>query len=223
LLIGRFLDVAVLQPGLQTTLAKSLQAMPQRAALLASAFAVTAAIVDLALLGQGNVAAALDVFILIGASVLAVALLRNSLSDSKAAWGFATAVAFAVTVFVFNEVVPGIARVRSTQAKAAQLQQHYGQSPVMYFARPAHCAALCSEPSSIVSFGPHQMEKVGQFLQQHPEVILVTTPAAADKIRKSLGTAVELTAADARGRLYLAQSRQLPTVRVGAKAGPLVR
>ncbi len=223
LMIGSLLDTTVFAPGVRTMLARNVQRVPKRAALAVSAISVTAATVDLAFIQAGGFGWVLDVFVLVGASVLLVTFSRVSPSGSAATWAFSAAVSLAAMMFVFVDIAPEFSRVRSIHAKAAEQQRQRGQPPVVYFAHRTHSAAFHLGPSRFVRFSPDQLADVGRFLKGHPEVILVTTQDAADSIRSQFGSSVELNAADASGRLYVAHARPLPIVRVGGKDSPRTR
>ncbi len=179
--------------------------------------------VDLILIQHSPLGWALDLLVMAGAGVLLVAFSRAAPAYSKPAWALSAVAALSVMTFVFDDVVPDFSHVRSIHAAAEELHQQRGHPPVMYFARHANSATLHLAPSKFAHFGTDQMADVGQYLQDHSEVILVTTPDGADQIRHEFGTDIDLAAAGGRGRLYVATSHHLPTIRVGAKEGSRLR
>jgi len=219
LLAGRWLDAEVLSRPLPTTLARTVGRIPKTAIVISLFIALAAAIVDLVLSQYGPLGWAADAAVLVGSSVLLVLFLKSPSARPGKAWAVAAAISLAVMVFVFDEIVPEFSRLRSTHAEAQALYQERGRPPVVYFARVAHTAEFHIDPDQLQRFSSSQLKDFEQFLREHPEVIVVTTPESAKTIEDRLGSFVELKSADDRGRLYVAHVRPSPRIRVTDRSG----
>lgn len=207
LLMGSLLDNVLFAPGSWGALARSTEWIPRRATLNAATIAIGVTLVDLFLLEDGLFDWRTDVLVLVSASLLFVLYWRVSPRPTRAAWAFSAALASAVMLFVCYDFVPELSRVRSLHAEVAELHAETSHAPVVYFDRQSYAATFHVQSSSVQRFDSDELAEVGEFLQRHPEVILVTRPDGAEEIRQRFGTLVELLPHGTRGQLFVSHPR----------------
>jgi 4-amino-4-deoxy-L-arabinose transferase-like glycosyltransferase len=223
LVLGMMLDQLIFAERKQFSVSPGFQWIPKRLAFSSVAMAVLAVIVERIVFHQVQLGAVFYALTLIASGTLVFVVWKTATQRVNVAW--ASSIAFSVCVmgFIYFLFVPALSETRSVHAKAAALQRLHRTTPVIYFNHQAYSATFELDEANVHHFQFNELAEAGEFLQQHPEAILVTIPKSAEKLTREFGSRVELRSADSCGRLFMSRARTLPESRVSASPPAKVR
>ena len=223
LLLGLVLDKSIFAERLHFSVSAGFQWLPKRMAFSVVTLAIVAVVVERIMFRQVQIGLALYAVALIATGGVLLTIWKTSVGRQNVAWTCSLALTLGVMGYVFYDFVPALSRTRSIHAQAAELQRQHKALPVIYFDRQAYSSTFHLDESNVHHFKTNELAAAGEFLQQHPEVILVTIPKGAQALVDSFGHEIELKSADRRGHLYMSYARVQPRGRVTAVPPPAIR
>ena len=174
-----------------------LQRLPLHATTLALLAGTAIAIADLVLAPDHGSARALNLGVIAATLAFIVHQLvrRRPWRARTFTWAVAAAASFTIMAFAFQKFVPEFAGYRSINANAARLQIGDDGTllPVVYFDWQCDGYSFYLQTDDIRRFGEDDLDSVRQFVQEHPQCILVADPTRLDQLHKELGDQVTLT------------------------------
>lgn len=225
LLLGRIIDLSMAGPSLvpnRLGLGFAARHMALSSAILLTGITIWQFLpVSIPSGGISVGAASLALLAIVAAAGLAI---RGTRIPALPAWTTAVVVAIVFHAAALGSLVPAIARYRSLSGSVAELvRQTPSEDTVLFFGERPHAVSLLMPEQAVHWIPLEEPDLAGDFLEQHPDTILVTHPHNLTAIRENSEANLEFAVMEGERKIFRARAEysSLRTANAVPDAAPI--
>ena len=138
-------------------------------------------------------------------TVLVTAIACHRRTHPAISWSANCLLALFLSSLISHRIIPAVSQSRSIQNSVAEMKQQteFSDKQVVYFARDNFAPKFLLGDLPITHFSETETFKAAEYLEAHPNTILVSTPDHIEELRKALNWNIRISKHEAARHVYL--------------------